>query len=120
MRVQTNESGRPRYSAQLGKLRDGKFLQFIAFDVQAFNGTVAVTPLDLMALMPLLVIAQEAVRKDAQRREDEFRGQRGPRQDAGPRPAGRPAPRAEDRDGGRPDRRGKARSSRRDDDQRDW
>src|SRR5574343_910483 len=67
VRVQTNESGRPRYSAQLGKLRDGKFLQFIAFEVQSFDGLITVEPIDLMALLPLLVIAQEEVRKDAQR-----------------------------------------------------
>ena len=119
VRVQTNESGRPRYSAQLGKLRDSKFLQFIAFDVQAFDGLVTVAPIDLMALLPLLVIAQEEVRKDAQRREDKFRGQRGQRHDVAPRSTGRPAPRMDGRDGGRPDRRSKGRN-RRDNDQQDW
>jgi hypothetical protein len=72
-----------------------------------------------MALLPLLVIAQEEVRKDAQRREDEFRGQRGQRHDVAPRSTGRPAPRMDGRDGGRPDRRSKGRN-RRDNDQQDW
>ena len=83
VRVQTNESGRPRYSYEFGKLRDGKFLRFVSADVQTFDGSVSMTPLDITPLTTLLAKAEDAMYQDAQRREDAFQAQRGSRPGGG-------------------------------------
>lgn len=78
IRVNTNDgSGRPRYSYEFGKLRDGKFLRYIAADVLTFEGRAEVHVLDLFEYDELLVKAKEAMTVDAQQREDKFQQGRG-------------------------------------------
>lgn len=83
VRVQTRETGRPVYSYEFGKMRDGKFLRYVAAGVTTFDGTVNVPELDWQEIGKILPACYTAVREDAQRRENEFQAQRGPRNDGG-------------------------------------
>lgn len=83
VRVQTRETGRPVYSYEFGKMREGKFLRYIAAGVMTFDGTVSVPELDLGELMKIMPACYAAVREDAQRRENEYQSQRAPRRDDG-------------------------------------
>ena len=76
IRVQTNESGRPQYSYEVGKMREGKFLRFIRMDMITEMGKVSVVPLDLDAFAQLWADASAAAVVDGQRREDEFSARR--------------------------------------------
>lgn len=125
VRVQTNDGGRPRYSYEFGKMRDGKFLRFVAAGVETFDGSVNVPELDMVALATVMPKCYAAVREDAQRREDEFQARRGSRPGGG-------GGGYQDRRGGRDDRgggddrgrgrggKGGGRHRRRDDDRAGW
>ena len=102
IRVQTNESGRPRYSYEFGKLREGKFLRFVSADIQTFDGAVNLQPLDTRPIVSLVAKAEAAMFEDAQRREDSFQAQRGARPPGG-------GFRTNDRGGDRFEERGRGR-----------
>lgn len=121
VRVQTNDGGRPRYSYEFGKMRDGKFLRFVSANLQTFNGVVTFTALDLTALAPLVLRAEAEMVKDAERREAEFQARRPPRNDGGG--FGRPEGQDERRTGKTDRQRAKGKAgkpSRRGEHQRDW
>ena len=88
VRVQTTQNGRPRYSYEVGKVRDGKFLRFVPAGVEIYDGEVFVPELDLAALQEALHVCYAKIKDDAKRREDLFRAGRGPRPAGGSRPSG--------------------------------
>jgi hypothetical protein len=83
VRVQTRETGRPVYSYEFGKMREGKFLRYVAAGVTTFDGIVTVPELDWQEIGKCMPACYAVIREDAQRRESEYQSQRPSRRDDG-------------------------------------
>lgn len=78
VRLQVGQGvGRPQYSFEFGRMREGKFLRFQRMQYDAVNGQVTVDHgVDFDVLRLLIEQATELVRQTQQAREEEFQSRR--------------------------------------------
>jgi hypothetical protein len=79
--------GRPQFSLEIGKCRDGKFLRHQRVQYTTDNGVVTVRAFDVETLARLVAGAEAMAQEVLQTREDEFQVRQASRMRPEPRPA---------------------------------